>query len=70
MLAKMEFFICQICTQDILRHILGPVKAIFSNMSIFDASRAVGLILRKWVPSENKIYLQNGWPMPAFLKLA
>ena len=41
----------------------------FSNMSIFDGSRAVRVIFRKWVPSENQRYLENGWPMPAFPKL-
>ena len=41
----------------------------FSNMSIFDGSRAVRVIFRKWVPSENQRYLENGWPMLAFSKL-
>ena len=39
-------------------------------MSIFDGSRAVRVIFRKWVPSENQRYLENGWPRLPFPKLA
>ena len=41
----------------------------FWNMSIFDGSRAIRVIFRKWVPSENQRYLKNGWPRPPFWDL-
>ena len=42
---------------------------LFWNISIFDGSRAIRVIFRKWVPSENQRYLQNGWPRPPFWDL-
>ena len=43
---RLDFF-CQIWTQDTLRHILGPIMAKYTNMSIFDSSRAVQVIFQK-----------------------
>ena len=41
----------------------------FWNMSIFDDSRAVWVLFRKWVVSENCILLRNGWPTPGYSDL-
>ena len=41
----------------------------FWNMSIFDNSRAVWGLFRKWVVSENHILLGNGWPTPGYSDL-
>ena len=41
----------------------------FWNVSIFDGSRAIRVIFRIWVPSENQRYLENGWPRPPFWDL-
>ena len=41
----------------------------FWNMSIFDDSRAVWVLFRKWVVSENRILLRNGWPIPGYSDL-
>ena len=41
----------------------------FWNMSIFDNSRAVWVLFRKWVVSENRILLGNGWPTPGYSDL-
>ena len=41
----------------------------FWNMSIFDDSRAIWVLFRKWVVSENCILLGNGWPIPGYSDL-
>ena len=41
----------------------------FWNMSLFDDSRAVWVLFRKWVVSENCILLRNGWPIPGYSDL-
>ena len=41
----------------------------FWNMSIFDDSRAVWVLFRKWVVSENRILLRNRWPIPGYSDL-
>ena len=41
----------------------------FWNMSIFDDSRAIWVLFRKWVVSENHILLGNGWPTPGYSDL-
>ena len=41
----------------------------FWNMSIFDDSRAIWVLFRKWVVSENHILLRNGWPTPGYSDL-
>ena len=38
-------------------------------MSIFDDSRAIWVLFRKWVVSENRILLRNGWPIPGYSDL-
>ena len=38
----------------------------FWHMSLFDNSRAVWVLFRKWVPSENHILLRNSWPTPGY----
>ena len=53
-------FLAQIWTQGTLRHILGPILVIFRNMSIFDDSRAILVLFRKWVISENQSFLNEG----------
>ena len=41
----------------------------FWNMSLFDDSRAVWILFRKWVVSKNCILLRNGWPIPGYSDL-
>ena len=41
----------------------------FWNMSLFDDSRAIWVLFRKWVVSENHILLRNGWPTPGYSNL-
>ena len=41
----------------------------FWNMSIFDNSRAIWVLFKKWVVSENRILLWNGWPTPGYSDL-
>ena len=41
----------------------------FWNMSIFDDSKAIWVLFRKWVVSENCILLRNGWPIPGYSDL-
>ena len=41
----------------------------FWNMSVFDDSRAIWVLFRKWVVSENCILLRNGWPTPGYSDL-
>ena len=41
----------------------------YGNMSIFDNSRAVRVLFRKWVVSENRILLGNRWPTPGYSDL-
>ena len=41
----------------------------FLNMSLFDDSRAIWVLFRKWVVSENRILLGNGWPKPGYSDL-
>ena len=38
----------------------------FWHMSLFDNSRAVWVLFRKWVSSKNRILLRNGWPTPGY----
>ena len=51
-------FCCQIWTQGTLRHILGPILVIF-KYATFDNSRAISVLLRKWVLSENQSFLNE-----------
>ena len=51
-----------------LKH-LSPLQGYFWNMSIFDDSRAIWVLFRKWVVSENRILLRNGWPTPGYSDL-
>ena len=39
-------------------------------MAIFDGSKAIWVILRKWVPSENQRFLNNGVFGPPYFDLA
>ena len=41
----------------------------FWNMSLFDDFRAIWVLFRKWVVSENCILLRNGWPTPGYSDL-
>ena len=41
----------------------------FWNMSLFDDFRAIWVLFRKWVVSENRISLRNGWPTPGYSDL-
>ena len=41
----------------------------FWNMSLFDDSRAIWVLFRKWVVSENHILLGNRWPIPGYSNL-
>ena len=41
----------------------------FWNMSFFGDSMAVSVLFRKWVVSENRVLLRNGWPTPGYSDL-
>ena len=41
----------------------------FWNMSLFDNFRAIWVLFRKWVVSENCILLRNWWPTPGYSDL-
>ena len=46
-----------------------PYSGHFWNMSLFDDSRAIWVLFRKWVVFENCILLRNGWPTPGYSDL-
>ena len=53
-------FLGQIWTQGTLRHILGPILVTFEICPIFNDSRAICVLFRKWVVSENQSFLDEG----------
>ena len=60
-------FFAQIWTQGTLRHILGPILVIFEICHFSTISGPFEY--RKWVVSENRILLRNGWPTPGYSDL-
>ena len=54
------WFFCQIWTQGTLETYPRTYSGPFRNMLLFDNSRAISVLFRKWVVSENQSFLDGG----------